>query len=247
MSNQNYPSLLLSATSHPNKLNLNKFNIVKEWKNIEKEKLYDENIKLKEKINFFNKEMITLRSEIQKKDAEIMKTNKLIHEFMGETMNNLIGSANENNLLQNLNLNLNLNGNNQSNKLLEKSNNNQLIYNLKKQYKEIKKKLMDKTAEVDSIKKTLKHTKLVELKVENQTLNEEIKNMNSKLENQIEKIKQYENIQSEYFIVLENYKKHGTLVNQLKEENAFATAKVKELTQKLSNQVKNQDLVKELE
>lgn len=244
MSNQNYPSLLLSATNHQKKLNINKFNIFKEGKNIEKEKLYDDNIKLKEKINFLNKEMISLKSEIHKKDAEIIKSNKLIQEYMGESKNIFMPTAHENNQLFN---NLNLGANSTSNKLFEKSNNSQLIYNLKNQYKELKKKLMDKTTELDSLKKTIKHTKIVELRVENQTFSEEIKNMNLKLESQIEKIKYYENLQSEYLIVLENFKKQTTLVNQLKEENASYAAKVKEITEKLNSHLKKQELIKELE
>jgi hypothetical protein len=246
MSNQNYPSLLLSARNNQNKLNINKLNVVKEGKNIEKEKLYDDNIKLKEKINFLTKEMISLKSEIHKKDAEIIKTNKLIQEHMSENKNNFIGHSTENNLFLN-NLNLNLNGNCQNNNLLERSNNNQLIYNIKKQYKELKKKLIDKTTELESFKKTMKHTKLIELKVENQTLNEEIKNMNVKLENYIDKTKLYENLQSEYFIVLENFKKQSSLVNQLKEENVTYLLKIKELSEKINSQIKKQDLVKELE
>ena len=65
-------------------------------------------------------------------------------------------------LLNNLNLNLNHfngNGNSQNNKLLEKSNNNQLIYNLKKQYKELKKQLTDKSAELESIKNSCDYFK----------------------------------------------------------------------------------------
>jgi len=190
--------------------------------------------------------MISLKSEIHKKDAEIIKTNKLIQEHMSENKNNFIGHSNENNIFFN-NQNLNLNGNCQNNNLLKRSNNNQLIYNIKKQYKELKKKLIDKTTELESIKKAMKHTKLIELKVENQTLNEEIKNMDVKLENYIDKTKLYENLQSEYFIVLENFKKQSSLVNQLKEENVNYLLKIKELNEKINSQIKKQDLVKELE
>lgn len=246
MSNHNYPSLLLSGTNNQNKLNINKPNIIKEGKNIEKEKLYDDNIKLKEKINFLNKEMISLKSDIHKKDAEIMKTNKLIQEYMGDNKNNFIGNSNENNFFLN-NLNLNLNGNSNTNKLFEKSNNNQLIYNLKKQYKELKNKLIDKNTELESVKKTIKHTKIIELKIENKTLSDEIKNISNKLENYIDKIKNYENMQSEYYIVLENLRKQTNLLNQLKEENDIYNSKIEELNGKLNSQIKKQDLVKELE
>jgi len=244
--NNNYPSLLLSNNNNQNKLNLNlnKFNVVKEGKNIEKEKLYDDNIKLKEKINQLNKEMINLKSEVHKKDMEITKINKLIHEYIGEGKINLNENNNENNLMLN---NLNLNSNSQTNKLYEKSNNHQLIYNLKKQYKQLKKELADKSLELETVKKTIKNTKIIELKVENQTFSEEIKNMNMKIENYIERIKQFENMQGEYFIILENFKKQTAVINQLKEENSVYSQDLKDLSEKLNNQISKHEILKELE
>jgi len=252
MTNHNYPSLLLSNNYNQNKLNLNlnKFNVVKEGKNIEKEKLYDDNIKLKEKINFLNKERINLKSEIYKKDSEIIKINKLIVDYMGEGKNNLNVNKYDNRLTGNINLNLNnfdVHSNHLSNKLFEKSNNNQLIYNLKKQYKEIKKQLSDKIAELEIIKKSFKHTKILELKLENQTLIEEIKNMNAKLDNYIERVKYFENKQSEYFLLFENFKKQTLLLNQVREENFSFSKQVKELSDELNSKMNQNELTKELE
>lgn len=254
LNRNNYPSLLLSSNNNQNKLNLNmnKFNIIKEGKNIEKEKLYDDNIKLKEKINLLNKEKVNLKSEIHKKDAEIIKINKLIQEYMTVSdgkLNNISSSLpNENNFLLNLNgINAGNNFSNANSKLLEKSNSNQLIYNLKKQYKELKKQHNDKCLEIENIKKNIKHTKVIELKMENQTFMDEIKNINKKMENYIEKIKIYEAVQNEYFLLLESNKKQTQLLTQLKEENLSYSQHIEVLNEKLSQQISKQDLIKELE
>ena len=186
-------------------------------------------MQLKEKINNLNKDLIFLKSELHKKDSEISKTNKIIQEYMKEGQNN------------------NYNNHHQDNKLIEKSSNNQLIYNLKKQFKEIKKLLSDKNTELEGIKKTLKLTKLLELKVENQTLIDEIKNMNTKLENSLEKLKYFENLQSEYYIILENFKKQNSILSQLREENTNGSIQNKELSEKLNQQVSKNELLKDLE
>jgi chromosome segregation ATPase len=223
---------------------LNKFNVVKEGKNIEKEKLYDDNIKLKEKINQLNKEIINLKSEVHKKDSEIIKINKLINEYVGEEKLNFMENNNENNLVLSK---MNFIGNSQTNKLYEKSNHHQLIYNLKKQYKELKKQLEDKSTELDFVKKNIKNTKIIELKYENQTYVEEIKNINNKIESYIERLKNFETMQSEYFIILENFKKQSTLINQLREENSLYSEEIRNLEDKLNNQFTKYDIIKEFE
>lgn len=224
--------------------NPNKFNIIKEGKNIEKEKLYEDNIKLKEKINSMTKELIQYKSEILKKEAEISKSNKLINDHINEGLN-LNANINDNNIIC---INNACSANNpNAGKLIEKSNHNRLLYNIKNQYKDIKRQLNEKIDEIEKIKKTMKHTKLVEYKIENNTLSDEIKQLYGKIEVFSDRIKYYENMQSEFLVVLENNKKLNGLIGNLKEENEGLSIEVKNLNEKISSQMSKQEIMKELE
>ena len=226
-----------------------RFNIKKEGKNIDKEKLYEDNIKLKEKINTMNKELIQIKHEIFKKEAEIAKANKMINDHINEGLN-LNANIIDNNIICNNKgciSNFNNNINNNTGKLIEKSNINKLIYGIKNQYKDVKKQLNEKVEEIEKIKKTMKHTKLIEFKIENKTLNDEIKNLYEKNIKMSDKIKFYENMYNEFLVVLENAKKQNSLIDKLKEENENLNIELKNISGKINTQQLKQDLQKELE
>ena len=71
--------------------------------------------------------------------------------------------------------------------------------------------------------------------------------MNTKLENSLEKLKYFENLQSEYYIILENFKKQNSILSQLREENTNGSIQNKELSEKLNQQVSKNELLKDLE
>lgn len=138
--------------------NLNVLRLKSSQIHIEKEKLYDDNICLKESVNNLNKVLVNLKSENYKKELEISKKDKLLENIINSN-----GLINEELL---------------SPKKLE----NGLFANLKKQYKHLKFALQEKNLENENLKKKLKNTKINEIQIETEIFNEEMKKLKLKIE-----------------------------------------------------------------
>jgi hypothetical protein len=161
----------------------------------EKEKLYDECIKLKSNLNNLNKELAHLKSEVFKKDLEINKKNKMIQDFLFQ---NEIYSNNINN-----------------EKIIVKMRENNLVANLKKVHKELKKELTDKENELENIKKKMKNTKINEMQIELKLNQDMINNMSNKMEIFSQK---YNKQEKDLITSHEIMKKQKELIKQLKEQ-----------------------------
>jgi hypothetical protein len=134
---------------------------------VEKEKLYENCIHLKNTLNSMNKELHHFRSEVHKRDIELNKQNKMMQDIFHT---NNIGNFENNSLIQSQQINLH--------KLRETN----LLNNVRNQYKELKREFKEKEVELESLKKTLKSCKIKELQVENQTLLEEMSKLRSSYE-----------------------------------------------------------------
>ena len=127
---------------------------------LEKEKVIEENKQLKSTLNHLNKELLVVKSEVHKKDKEINHKNKFIQDIYSDTQSNMLKSQNEM-------------------KLLQKLRDNNLLSNIKKQYSDLKKEFNKKEIELESLKRTLKSTKLKEVQGEMQIYIDELQKLKS--------------------------------------------------------------------
>lgn len=134
--------------------------------NVEKEKLYEDCINLKSTLNAVTKELAVMKSEVHKRDMELAKKNKVI-----------AGLAAQNNNFMNLS----------DDDIMSKAKENNLLDNVKKQYKDLKKEIIDKEAVIESLKKRIKMTKIGELEVENRVIIEELNKMKARCEQIVQK------------------------------------------------------------
>ena len=116
--------------------------------NIDREKLMQENIKLKTQLNKMEAEKINNKRELTNLENEINQKDKIIENMINETQSNT----------------------NQSNKASEMH----LVLNVKRQYKELKKAYEKNQQELIQTKKNTKLTKINELTTENKIYNEQI-------------------------------------------------------------------------
>lgn len=167
--------------------------------NIDKEKLYEECIHLKNTVNSLSKELITVKSEVKKQDVELNKKNKVIQDAFADNQSNLFLSQNDGKMMHRL----------------KESN---LVSNMKKQFKEMKEELKHKDIEIEHLKRTTKMTKIREIQIETQTYIEEV----NKLKMNYEIVLQ-DNMYNEYVIYLYigNYKKNMLFYKRIIIDKSF--------------------------
>ena len=95
---------------------------------LEKEKLYEETIYLKKMVNGLKIELASLRSENLKKENEINRKDKVIEDIVVDCLNNLYGG----NSIMN------------SPDMMSKVKDANLLFKLKKQFKDMKKEFKEK-------------------------------------------------------------------------------------------------------
>ena len=133
--------------------------------NLDREKLVQENIKLKTQLNKLETEKMNHKREITNLEMEINKKDKIIETMINDTQSNL---------------------NTESNKASEMH----LVLNVKRQYKELKKVYEKNQQELNATKKNVKYTKINELNTENQIYNEQVNKLKNIYEHSLEQ-KQY--------------------------------------------------------
>lgn len=159
------------------------------------EKLYEECINLRNTNNIQSKEIISLKSEIQKKENEIIKNSKYLSKYILNS-NDYSGFPNINiNSPSNTNTNTYTNQNNIS--VINSIKETQLIHKLKQQYKETKNEINDKNIQILELKKTLKYTRIQEIANENNILKEELKKLRLVIKEFEDKDKLVDNINKE--------------------------------------------------
>jgi hypothetical protein len=170
--------------------------------NIDKEKLYEECINLKNSMNSLHKELHFYKAEVHKREMELRRQNKAVEDMLGEQQGNYLG----------------INPSDLQNKIISKVKENSLISNLKKKYTEVKNELKEKTLQLEEIKKTMKSTKINEIILENQTLLEELSSMRGKVEFLQGQNLMFERLQKEYIILQDNVCRQDNIILQLQEE-----------------------------
>ena len=129
--------------------------------NLDREKLIQENIRLKTQLNKLETEKINNRREITNLENEITKKDKIIETMINDTQSN-VNSANN------------------------KASEMHLVLNVKRQYKELKKVYEKNQQELISAKKNIKFTKINELNTENKIFNEQVNKLKNIYEHSLE-------------------------------------------------------------
>jgi hypothetical protein len=201
MSESNTPKQLIYQIANNNSNSTNrKKSVSNRGLAMEKEKLYEDCINLKANVNNLTKDLIYTKAEITKKDNELKRQSKVITELMADTQTNFLNSAD-------------LNG-----KILGKIKENNLIQNFKFQYKDMKKKLIEKENEFENFKRFTRVTKINEVVSENKLLIEEMEKMKNGYENALRQGVMYEELLKEFVIIKENLFRQEKYIYSLQEE-----------------------------
>ena len=175
--------------------------------NIDRERLMEENISLKNQLNKMHSETINHKREINNLENEINQKEKMIEDILNESQN---GMSNYH----------------------SKPSEMHLVINIKKQYKELKKDYEKSLQELDNAKRNIKYTKINELNFENQIFQEQIdklkylyqhSNLQNKnlQQNMNDFTSMKEALSKQDYLILnfqENNQKMGEEINNLNEE-----------------------------
>jgi len=177
--------------------------------NIEKEKLYENNILLREELNKLKRELAETKYQVVKKDLESREKEKIIKNLLKQ---NLVDSENE--------------------RIIGKAEETISISLLKEKYNNLKNELEKQISENKILKANIKLTKIKEFQIENDILNNELNKMKNLYENSKTSLKQHKNTVDQLnefkekilqqHVIINSYKKKcqvlGDEINNLKNE-----------------------------
>jgi chromosome segregation ATPase len=174
---------------------------------LDKEKVIEENKQLKSTLNNLNKELTVFKSQVHKKEKEISHKNKFIQDIYTDTHTNLLKSRNET-------------------KLLQKLRDNNLLSNIKKQYSDLKKEYSKKEIELETIKRTLKSTRLKEVQGEIQIYMDELQKLKSLYDISSQHNIHYETLLQENNTLQDNLNKQEMIIINLRQDLKEAEKKI---------------------
>ena len=164
---------------------------------------------MKTKINRLKEELSNVRNDSQKKGIELSKKNKVI-ELINSEIVSRYNTEGEIKI---------------DSKICQKAQETNLITNLKNHNKEIVQGLKEKKEEIETLKKNIKVTRMIELYEENKTLKEEVKKLLQISENYFNKTKEYEyslfnnrNLIKENISLSDTVNKLSSYINMLSEK-----------------------------
>ena len=187
--------------------------------NLDREKLVQENIKLKTQLNKLEAEKINHKREITNLEMEINKKDKIIETMINDTQSNL---------------------NNENNKMSEMH----LVLNVKRQYKELKKIYEKNQQELNATKKNVKFTKINELNTENQIYNEQINKLKNLYEHSLEQKQSLEKNENEFDIMKQALSQKDYIILSFQENCQKMESQIQALNnekEKLKNQSNKKD------
>jgi len=246
--NINFSSIITEM--NPKKLNYSNSRAKIQNINLEKERLYEDTIHLKNQINDLKKEISNLRAENHKYSLELNKKDKMLEEILIDSQTHMFN----NNPLN-------------ESKVLSKAKETHLFIQIKKQFKDLKNEYKVKCIELDNLKKNFKLTKINEIGIEMKTYMEELARIKSlylvvSQHNEIneKKLKDFDGLhqnftQQQYILVTmqENINKFESEIKvkneeiiELKKSNLEKSNKIRKLTAevKIINEI-NQKLSKD--
>jgi len=185
--------------------------------NIEREQLYENNMKLKESLNKLERQLRKSKYLNVKSEIELRKKEKLIKDYIKENSKDLMENRNNNN------------NENKMNPVMESA----LLTLCKQKYNNIKAQYEKSLADNKILKANIKLTNIKEFQIENDVLNKELKKMKALYENSkayydkykenLEKLKEMRDKFIEQHTIVLTYEKKMELLNEqiksLNEEN----------------------------
>ena len=163
--------------------------------NIEKEKLYENNILLREELNKLKRELAETKYQVVKKDLESREKEKIIKNLLKQ---NLVDSENE--------------------RIIGKAEETISISLLKEKYNNLKDELEKQISENKILKANLKLTKIKEFQIENDILNNELNKMKSLYENSKTSLKGHKNTVDQLIEFKEKLYQQHAIINSYKEK-----------------------------
>ena len=162
------------------------------FNNVEPEKLYENNIHLRQEINKLKKELAEVKYQLVKKNLELKEKDKIIKSCLKD-------------------FNLDSDRKNLSTKAEESV----LLSMVKKKYQDLNTKYQSKCAENKILKANIKLTKLNEFEIENDTLKEQLNKLNSLY---LSSIEDYKNVKKEFDEFKEKFLVQHALIKQLQKQ-----------------------------
>ena len=193
--------------------------------NLDREKLVQENIKLKTQLNKLETEKMNHKREITNLEMEINKKDKIIETMINDTQSNL---------------------NTESNKASEMH----LVLNVKRQYKELKKVYEKNQQELNATKKNVKYTKINELNTENQIYNEQVNKLKNIYEHSLEQKQSLQKNENEFDKMKQSLSQKDYIILSFQENCQKMESQIQTLNsekEKLKNQnTKKDDMITKL-
>ena len=187
--------------------------------NLDREKLVQENIKLKTQLNKLETEKLNHKREITNLEMEINKKDKIIETMRNDTQSN---------------------ANNDNNKASEMH----LVLNVKRQYKELKKVYEKNQQELTAAKKNIKFTKINELNTENQIYNEQVNKLKNIYEHSLEQKQSLQKNENEFDIMKQALSQKDYIILGFQENFQKMEAQIKTLNTE-KDKIKNQNIKKD--
>ena len=239
--------------------------------NLETEKLYQETRQTKKLVRFLTKELLTLKKENEMKDKQITIKEKEINDIIVKNNSLLLGQVNmENNEINNAkkineySTNNSYMTNNTNNNKTEDSSNifndsiylnalscnrnsstGNLFFKIKKEIKKTNINMKLENDKFEKLKKSMFLTKMNELNIESNLLKEQIKKINSLLDNALVIKKNNDAKNNEMIKIKENLEKQEkiednltTMIKKLEKEEYFLKMKLEINELELRNKIK---------
>ena len=187
--------------------------------NLDREKLVQENIRLKTQLNKLENEKINHKREITNLENKKKKKDKIIETMINDTQSNI---------------------NSDNNKASEMH----LVLNVKRQYKELKKAYEKNQQELNSAKKNIKFTKINELNTENQIYNEQINKLKNLYEHSLEQKQSLQKNVNEFDIMKQALSQKDYIILNFQENCQKMESKIQELNSE-KEKLKNQNITKD--
>ena len=187
--------------------------------NLDREKLVQENIRLKTQLNKLETEKINHKREITNLENEIIKKDKIIETMINDTQSNI---------------------NSDNNKASEMH----LVLNVKRQYKELKKAYEKNQQELNSAKKNIKFTKINELNMENKIYDEQIDKLKNLYEHSLEQKQSLQKNVNEFDIMKQALSQKDYIILNFQENCQKMESKIQELNSE-KEKLKNQNITKD--
>ena len=193
--------------------------------NLDREKLVQENIRLKSQLNKLETEKMNHKREITNLENEINKKDKIIETMINDTQSNI---------------------NTENNKVSEMH----LVSNVKRQYKELKKAYEKNQQELNATKKNIKYTKINEINMENQIFDEQISKLKNLYEHSLEQKQSLQKHENEFDTMKQALSQKDYIILSFQENFQKMESEIKTLNtekEKLKNQnTKKDDMILKL-